>query len=130
MIDILQYAVIAATIYVILDVVWMKIVAKNLYENEVGEIIRKNPNYIASVLVYAFISFGLVFFVTEPALVNGNLVYAILGGLLYGFVVSSTYALTNLAIIKNWSITLSIVDITWMSFLASISSLLTYFIFT
>lgn len=129
MIEILQYTVVATIIFAIIDIVWKRVVANNLYENEVGEIIRHRPNYIASILVYIFIAFGLVFFVTEPAMLNDNLIYAILGGLLFGFIVSSVYALTNFAAIEDWSITITIMDVTWISFLTAITSMLTYFMF-
>lgn len=129
MLTLLQYGVVALIIYVILDLVWMALVSKNIYGNEVGEIIRTNPNYFASSLLYLVLSFGLVYFVTQPAIVDGNIVFAILAGLGFGFVVSAVCSLSNLSILKNWSSTLALMDITWVSFLSAVTSLLTYLIF-
>jgi uncharacterized membrane protein len=129
MFTILQYGVVALAIYVVLDLIWMSLVSKGVYRNEVGELIRTRPNYFAAALLYIVIAFGLVYFVTEPAISGANIVYAILAGLGFGFVVSAVYALTNLAILKNWSVTLALIDITWISFLSAATSLLTYLIF-
>jgi len=129
MLDILQYAVVALIIYFILDFIWTLLVAKPLYEREVGEYVREKPNYFASILVMIFFSLGLAFFVIEPAITDTNIVFAMLAGLFFGFVASTFYALSNIAIFKKWSLPLALIDITWISFLSAATSAFTYLIF-
>jgi uncharacterized membrane protein len=129
MLNILQYGAVALIIYVILDLIWMAAVSKKVYQNEVGEYMRVRPNYFSAALLYLVLAFGLVYFVTEPAIANDTIVTAILAGLGFGFVVSAVSALNNLAILKNWSPALALIDITWLSFLSAATSLLTYLIF-
>jgi len=129
MLNLLMFTAVAFGIYLVIDLIWMALVSKRLYRNEVGEILRERPNYFLCVLIYIFLAFGLVFFVTQRAITDVNIGYAILGGLVYGFIISSAYALTNLAKLKDWSALLSLVDITWVSFLTATTSLLTYLIY-
>ena len=129
MLDILQYGVIALIIYFLLDFIWTLLVAKQLYEREVGEYVREKPNYFASILVMIFFSLGLSFFVIEPAITNTNVVFAMLAGLFFGFVAATFYALSNIAVFKKWSLPLALIDITWISFLSAATSAFTYLIF-
>lgn len=129
MLNVLLYGLVAFVIFAVLDLIWSALVSKNVYYNEVGEYVADKPNYFAAILTYILIAFGLVFFVTQPAIVDKVIVNAILQGLVFGFVVSGVYALTNLAMLKRWSVTVALIDIAWISFLCAGTSLITYLIF-
>lgn len=128
MLDILLFTIIIFAVYVILDFIWTMLISKTLYKSELGEYIKDRPNYFILILVYLFVSFGLAFFVTRQANLDANISFAILGGLVFGFITSACYALNNLAILKKWSVTVSLIDIAWMSFLSSAASTIAYLI--
>ncbi len=53
---------------------------------------------------------------------------ALLIGALFGFMTYATYDLTNLATLKDWPLTVTIVDLVWGTVLAASVSTATYFI--
>lgn len=87
-------------------------------------------NWIPAVLFYIIYLAGLMFFVVEPALVKHSLMYAVLAGAFFGLVAYATYDLTGLAVIRNWSVLLTVVDLAWGTFLTSSVSGITYLIAT
>lgn len=55
-------------------------------------------------------------------------VFALLVGMLFGFITYSTYDLTNLATLKDWPIKITIIDLIWGSSLGGLVSTVTFFI--
>mgnify|MGYP000867877438 CR=1 FL=1 len=64
-----------------------------------------------------------------PAVDAGSLSKAILLGALFGFITYATYDLTNLATLKDWPITVTIVDLIWGTTLSTLIGLFTYLIY-
>ena len=129
MFDILQFTVVALAIFIVMDLIWQRFVSKKIYMAEFDNLLRERPNYFATIAVYILLAFGLVFFVTSPAITDANVVFAILGGLVFGFITFGVYSLTNLALFERWNGIVVLVDITWGSFALAATSLLTYLIF-
>ncbi|MBP7320884.1 MAG: DUF2177 family protein [Lachnospiraceae bacterium] len=71
---------------------------------------------------------GLVFFVINPAMEKNSWVFALLVGMLFGFITYSTYDLTNLATLKDWPLKITIIDLIWGSSLGGLVSTVTFFI--
>ena len=47
---------------------------------------------------------------------------------LFGFTVYASYDLTNLALLKNWPISLAVIDIVWVVFISCISAAIGKFV--
>lgn len=129
MVNILKYAGVALAIFLVLDTIWLGLIAKNFYKSQIGTLMKDNKNWIAIIGFYIIFIFGLSFFVIEPAILEGNLPYVILAGMFFGFVAYSTYDLVNLATFKDFPATIALVDMVWGSFIAGASATATYFIF-
>jgi len=56
---------------------------------------------------------GILFFAVRPAVINKSPGQAAVLVALFGFFTYVTYDLTNLATIKNWPLTVVVVDILW-----------------
>jgi len=119
---------IALPVFFALDMVWLGLVAKNFYAKQIGFLMKPNINWVAAILFYALFVAGLVLFVIAPALEKGAWERALLFGALFGFFTYATYDLTNLATLKDWPLSLTIVDLTWGMVLAASVSTATYFI--
>lgn len=115
-------------VFIGIDLLWLGIVAKNFYSNQIGFIMRSSPNWLAALAFYALFVFGLVYFVINPALENSSFKYALVSGLLFGLITYSTYDLTNLATLKDWPIYVTIVDLAWGTALGGIVSSLSYLV--
>ena len=117
---------IALPVFLVIDLVWLGLVAKNFYAKQLGFLMRPDPNWIAALIFYLLFVVGLVTFVIGPALEKRSLLDALLFGALFGLVTYSTYDLTNLATIKDWPILVTGVDLLWGTTLSAAISAITY----
>ena len=119
---------IALIVFFLIDLFWLVVVARKLYQQELGYIMSEKPNWIVAALFYLIFIAGLVFFVINPAMEKNSWVFALLVGMLFGFITYSTYDLTNLATLKDWPLKITIIDLIWGSTLGGLVSTVTFFI--
>ena len=117
---------ISLPVLVALDLLWLGVIAKSFYFSQLGDLARAEPNWYAAAVFYPIFILGLTFFASHPAFLAGSLGKAILLGAFFGFVVYATYDLTNLAVLKNWPLAMSLVDIAWGAFLGGAVSAAAY----
>ena len=119
---------IALPVFFAIDMVWLVLVAKNFYKEQIGFLMKPDINWLAAIIFYLLFITGLIIFVITPAMVKQSWVHALLYGALFGLVTYATYDLTNLATIKDWPILVTVVDLIWGSALAASVSVITYLI--
>jgi uncharacterized membrane protein len=122
----LKLYLIAFVVFFAIDMVWLGLIAKNLYSRHLGFIMAPQVKWVAAIVFYLLFIVGLVFFVIQPAIVKDSLTYAVFAGLLFGLITYATYDLTNLATLNNWPITITIIDLAWGSFLGMAVSTITF----
>ena len=120
-----QYAV-AALAFCLIDFIWLGTIAQKLYQREMGHLLAAQPNKVAAVIFYAIFVAGLVYFVIHPAVAEGSWVKALAVGAFFGLVTYATFDLTNLAVMKDFPVSIVPIDIAWGMFLASSVSVATY----
>jgi uncharacterized membrane protein len=81
---------------------------------------------VAAIVFYLLFIGGLMFFAVAPALESGEWRRALLYGALFGFMTYATYDLTNLATLRNWSVTVTLVDLVWGAILSGLVALASY----
>ncbi len=109
-----------------IDLLWLGLIAKNLYQRQIGHLMAEQVNWIAAIIFYLLFIAGLVFFVIMPAVNDGNIGKAVLFGALFGFITYATYDLTNLATLKDWPWQITVIDLAWGTFLGLSTSTLSY----
>jgi uncharacterized membrane protein len=119
---------IALPVFFAIDMVWLVLVAKKFYQQQIGFLLRPDINWIAAIIFYLLFISGLVIFVISPALEKHSWVHAGLSGALFGLITYATYDLTNLATMKDWPLLVTVVDLIWGSVLAASVSVITYYI--
>lgn len=117
---------IAFILFLVIDLIWLGLIAKNLYQNQIGTLLKTNTNWTAAIIFYLLFIGGLVFFAIQPSITSATLWKAMLYGALFGFMTYATYDLTNLATLEGWPIQITIIDLLWGSFLGASVSSLTY----
>lgn len=117
---------IALFVFFAIDMLWLGLIAKNFYANQIGFLMKTDVNWLAAILFYLLFIIGLVIFVIMPALTDRSWTKAILLGALFGLITYATYDLTNLATLKDWPLLVTIVDLTWGTFLGASVSIITY----
>ena len=120
-----QY-LIAAAVFVLLDLVWLGFVANDLYKKILGDLVADKPNPASAVAFYAIFLFGLLYFVIHPAIEEGSITQAIVNGALFGLITYATWDLTNLAVIEGFPARIVPIDMAWGTVLASGVSAGTY----
>jgi uncharacterized membrane protein len=119
---------IALPVFFAIDMFWLGVVSKNFYKQQIGFLMTPNVNWTAAILFYLLFIVGLVLFVISPALAKNSIQYALVFGALFGLITYATYDLTNLAVLKDWPLAITIVDMIWGAVLASSVSTITYYI--
>ena len=112
--------------FVVIDGLWLGVVAKNFYQKHLGEMLRDNPNWIAAILFYLLFIGGLLIFAILPGLQAESAKKALVHGALFGLMTYATYDLTNLATLKGWPIKVTVVDLIWGTVLAGAVSVCGY----
>jgi len=122
-----QYFV-ALTTFLIIDGIWLTLIAKNFYAKHLGFLMSKTPNLAAAGIFYLIYILGMVVLVISPALQKHSLISAILMGALFGLCGYATYDLTNMATIKDWPLIITVVDLIWGTFLSGAVAGISYWI--
>jgi uncharacterized membrane protein len=119
---------IALPVFFVIDMVWLVLVAKKFYQDQIGFLMKPDINWFAAIIFYLLFIAGLVIFVISPAVEKHSWNHALLFGALFGLITYATYDLTNLATLKDWPLLVTIVDLIWGTVLAASISGITYFI--
>ena len=114
------YIAIFLTMFVI-DMVWLGVIAKTTYAKAMGPLLSPNPNLWAAAGFYLMFPVGLLVFTVLPQ-TDSPLWKAALMGALFGFFAYSTYDLTNLAVIKDWPLGLTFIDMAWGTLVSGIAA--------
>ena len=113
-----------------LDFVWLSTISTNFYRSRVGALLLEQPNLGVAGLFYLVYVAGIVHFAVIPAVNATSWTTAAVNGALLGLVAYGTYDLTNLATLKNWSVSVSIVDMAWGIVLTATAATCGYFLTT
>lgn len=119
---------VAFGVFMLIDLIWLGVIAQKLYARYLGYIMADQINWIAAVLFYVVFVAGMLFFVINPALKEHSFMYALGAGALYGFLTYATYDLTNLATIKDWPLTITVIDLIWGTTLSALTSSISFLI--
>lgn len=122
---ILAYGV-TLTVFVGLDMIWLLFVARDYYRAQMGDLMAQPPLLLPAIAFYFLIAAGVVIFGVSSGLRENSWTAALLYGALFGFFAYATYDLTNLAVVRNWPVALTFVDLAWGTALVGVSSLCGY----
>ncbi|MDW7668558.1 MAG: DUF2177 family protein [Bacillota bacterium] len=127
--DYIKMYLITLAVFFVIDLTWLGLIAKNLYSQQLGFIMKENVNWVAAITFYLIFIIGIVYFVVNPAIINDNWRYALFAGMLFGFITYATYDLTNLATLKDWPLKITIIDLIWGTSLGGLTSIISFYIY-
>jgi len=116
-----------AITFFIIDLAWLGVVAKDLYNKYIGHL-RGDVKWSAAIVFYFIYIIGILLFSVLPGLEKGSFQYALKFGAMYGFFTYATYELTNYATLKDWPVQLVFIDILWGIVLTTSVASVGYFI--
>ena len=103
----------ALVVFLAIDVVWISVVMRPIFERNVGALLLETPRIGAAAGFYALYVAGIVYFAVAPAVNSGTWHLAALNGAIIGFLAYGTYEATNLATLKGWSYEMLTIDVAW-----------------
>jgi uncharacterized membrane protein len=118
---VIAYAV-ALIVMGALDGIWFSLTVSKLYRPSLGTLMAQRPFIPAAIIFYLLYIAGLTYLVVLPALSADQFQSAIGRGAIFGLVAYGTYDLTNLAIIRNWPVNVTIIDLVWGTLLTAITA--------
>lgn len=119
-------------IFLVVDLAWVGWLMKDFYSEQFGDLARRSggsmsPRWGAAIAAYLIIPLGLVLFI-PPRAVGQELGGYLLWGGVYGAILYGVYDLTNRAVLEKFSLTITLVDIGWGTFVCMAMSGVLYFL--
>ena len=110
-----------AVVLVALDLLWLRGIATDWYQQGIGHLMAPRANLTAAALFYLLFPVGLMIFAVSPSLLSPWWKAAGVGAM-FGFFAYATYDLSNLATL-DWPLSLSVIDMAWGSAVSGVSAL-------
>ncbi len=108
-----------------LDLIWLGTTLETLYRPDMTDLLSPMPNLWAAAGFYIVYSFALSYLIILPAIsietrVNHRDLTVRAG--VFGLAAFATYDLTGMSVIRDWPLTLSLVDMAWGTFAAAVAA--------
>ncbi|WP_421996463.1 DUF2177 family protein [Reyranella sp.] len=116
----------ALLVLAVLDGIWLGFIGRDFYKARLGPLMREDPVWLAAVLFYLLHAAGIATFAVPAALGAGTWLAAACYGALYGLFVYAAYDLTNQAVLRGWSTTLTVVDMGWGALVTATATLVAF----
>ncbi len=113
---------VTALVFLVIDAIWLGMVATSFYARSLGDLMLDQPKLGIAALFYIGYTFAIVLLASAPAAKTGSLTQALLYGAVFGLAAYGTYDITNMATLKNWPVTMSLVDMVWGTLLTATAS--------
>lgn len=123
----LTLSLIGLPIMIIGDLIWFSILAKDFYVTRLGDLLG-NLVWQPAVVFYVLYALGIAFFVTQPQL-QASFTKIALHGAFFGLIAYGTFDLTSQALIRNWPLSVTIVDMAWGTLLTATASVLAVYFY-
>ena len=118
-------SLLASLIFLVIDVIWLSFATKSFYRPLLGDLIigpSDKPVLWAAVLFYILYVIGMALLVIHPCIDSESIFKTVYTGFIFGLVAYGTYNLTNMAVVKGWSPTVTFVDMFWGGSLTALSA--------
>ena len=96
---------------IVLDGIWLGLVAKDMYQREMGSLMADPVRVVPIVAFYLLFPVALVYLTLFNA--PSGWLEAIVRGAVLGLAAYGAYDLTNLAIVRDWPLRISMIDWAW-----------------
>jgi uncharacterized membrane protein len=106
-------------VLMVLDYLFLEVLAKGFLVSEVGDMLAE-VRPVPAVLFYLIYVVGVLIFVSGGAAANWQT--TLLYGALFGLFCYATFDLTSLALLKHWSWAVAALDVSWGAVVTAVSS--------
>lgn len=114
--------------FIALDAAYLGTIGAKTFKATLGDMMAPNIQIAPAIAFYLLFPIGLVIFALIPAMGTGRWTTALVSGALLGFFAYATYDLTNWATLRNWTATLTLMDMVWGTILSGASAAVGFFV--
>ncbi len=108
--------------FLVVDYVMIVKVINPLFQSNIPELLKAQPNLAAAAFFYVFYVSGIYWFGTLAGIKSGSVITAILSGTFLGLLAYSTYEVTNFSTLKGWTIQMLLLDTVWGGILGGLTA--------
>ncbi len=112
-------------VFLVIDMIWLGLIAKRVYAKYLGYLMTDKINWIAAIVFYVLFVIGLLYFVIYP---SKDITHLVTSAALFGLITYATYDLTNLATVKSWPLTITLIDLVWGTVLSTLTAVISYLV--
>ncbi|MHA7818223.1 MAG: DUF2177 family protein [Erythrobacter sp.] len=113
---------VAAVVFGTLDAIWLNWAGENFYRPIIGSIMADEFRTAPAAAFYFLYLAGMTWFAIRPGIESGEVMTALINGVLLGALCYATYDLTSQAVLKVWSTKITVIDIMWGAFATGTAS--------
>jgi len=113
--------------FLIIDGAWLTIVMKPMFVSMLGDMLRTQISVAPAAIFYLVYVVGILFFAVAPAAGDGNWMAAFGRGLFLGLLAYGTYDMTNLSTLKNYQLSIALIDTAWGGVVSGITAVIGVF---
>lgn len=110
-------------VLVVVDMVWLGVIAKQMYRNGIGHLMAEKSNWFAVGLFYPVFAPSLMVFAVIPHQAATRSSKTMVAAAMFGFFAYATYDLTNLGTLRGWPWQLSLIDTVWGTAMSATAAL-------
>lgn len=105
-------------VFFVIDMLWLGLVANKFYQTKLAHLLGP-VNWTAAIIFYLIYIVGILFFAVVPAIDAESFYKAVFLGAAFGFFTYATYDFTNLSTLKDWPVSIVVVDVIWGTVLSA-----------
>jgi len=122
----LKLFAIALPTFLVIDLVWLGLIARSFYRSQLGPLMREEVSWGPAVVFYLIFVAGIVILAAWPAIERESFSRAVTLGAILGLVSYAAFDLTSLATLQGFPRTMALVDLAWGTILTASVSAITY----
>ena len=116
----------ALVFFLVVDVLWIKFVAKPMFDAHVAELMVDQIRLPVAAGFYLIYIAGTIYLAVAPGLRGDGWTTVALNGAVLGLLAYGTYEATNMATLRGWSWTMVGVDVAWGIAITATTALVGY----
>jgi uncharacterized membrane protein len=110
-----------AVVFVLMDGAFLAVVGPKLYRPDISALLSDKVRLGPALVFYLLYIAGLVYFAVRPSLGQGWTA-GLINGVLLGLLAYGTYDLTCYAVMRVWTLKVTVVDLAWGAIASGVAS--------
>jgi len=110
-----------AVFFIVMDGAFLAVVGPKLYRPEIGPLLADKVRLGPALVFYVLYIAGLVYFSVRPSLDHGWTA-GLINGVLLGLLAYGTYDLTCYAVMRVWTLKVTVIDLAWGAIASGVAS--------